>query len=98
MAPSVTNYAEIQNDEIEVLRSIYMDDFVEEKPKTGAWNVGLFAFTNFLKADFDHPNANTPFPLAVSSIFKDFQDTDFVESRDLPVTNLSLCLSPSNQL
>ena len=44
MAPSTTNYAEIQNDEIEVLRSIYMDDFVEEKPKTGAWNVG---FENF---------------------------------------------------
>ncbi len=39
MAPSITNYAEIQNDEIEVLRSIYMDDFAEEKSKTGAWNV-----------------------------------------------------------
>ncbi len=40
MAPSTTNYAEIQHDEIEALRSIYMDDFVEEERKTGAWNVG----------------------------------------------------------
>ncbi|KAL9000043.1 MAG: hypothetical protein Q9169_001288 [Polycauliona sp. 2 TL-2023] len=39
MASSVTtNYAEIQQDEIEVLRSIYMDDFQEETPKVGAWN------------------------------------------------------------
>ena len=37
MAPKTTNYAEIQNDEIEALRSIYMDDFVEEEAKTGAW-------------------------------------------------------------
>ena len=40
MAPNVTNYAEIQNDEIEALRSIYMDDFVEHNTKLGAWNVG----------------------------------------------------------
>jgi len=39
MAPTATNYSEIQNDEIEALRSIYMDDFVEEELKTGAWNV-----------------------------------------------------------
>lgn len=40
MAPSaMTNYAEIQEDEIEALRSIYMDDFQEERPKVGAWNV-----------------------------------------------------------
>lgn len=44
MTPPVTNYTEIQNDEIEVLRSIYMDDFVEEKPKAGAWNVSIFEF------------------------------------------------------
>ncbi|KAL8772628.1 MAG: hypothetical protein Q9209_002289 [Squamulea sp. 1 TL-2023] len=36
--PTTTNYAEIQQDEIEVLRSIYMDDFQEEQPKVGAWN------------------------------------------------------------
>ena len=41
MAPSTTNYDEIQQDEIEALRSIYMDDFAEEEKKTGAWNVGL---------------------------------------------------------
>ena len=40
MAPHVTNYSEIQNDEIEALRSIYMDDFVEHEIKPGAWNVG----------------------------------------------------------
>ncbi|KAL8803587.1 MAG: hypothetical protein Q9182_003092 [Xanthomendoza sp. 2 TL-2023] len=38
MAPLTTKYADIQNDEIEVLRSIYMDEFQEEKPKVGAWN------------------------------------------------------------
>lgn len=37
MAPTTTNYSEIQHDEIEVLRSIYMNDFVEEEAKTGAW-------------------------------------------------------------
>lgn len=37
--PNTTNYAAIQEDEIEVLRSIYMDDFQEEMPKIGAWNV-----------------------------------------------------------
>ncbi len=35
MAP--TNYSDIQNDEIEALRSIYMDDFIEEEAKTGPW-------------------------------------------------------------
>ena len=37
MAPITTNYAEIQNDEIEALRSIYMNDFIEEEAKAGAW-------------------------------------------------------------
>lgn len=37
MAPTITDYSEIQHDEIEALRSIYMDDFVEEEAKTGAW-------------------------------------------------------------
>ena len=37
MAPTTTNYSEIQHDEIEALRSIYMDDFMEEEAKTGAW-------------------------------------------------------------
>ena len=41
MAPNVTNYAEIQHDEIEALRSIYMDDFTEHETKPGPWNVGL---------------------------------------------------------
>lgn len=40
MAQQVTNYMEIQRDEIEALRSIYMEDFEEEEIKTGAWNVG----------------------------------------------------------
>lgn len=39
MAPAPTNYAEIQQDEIEVLRAIYMENFTEEEAKTGAWNV-----------------------------------------------------------
>ncbi|KAK4697319.1 hypothetical protein P7C71_g738, partial [Lecanoromycetidae sp. Uapishka_2] len=38
MAPANAKYSEIQHDEIEVLRSIYMEDFVEEEAKTGAWN------------------------------------------------------------
>ncbi|KAL9100170.1 MAG: hypothetical protein Q9163_004420 [Psora crenata] len=37
MAPSITNYSEIQQDEIEALRSIYPDDFVEEEARVGAW-------------------------------------------------------------
>ena len=37
MAPVGTNYAEIQQDEIEVLRSIFAEDFVEEYAKVGAW-------------------------------------------------------------
>lgn len=37
MAPITTNYSDIQHDEIEALRSIYMDDFIEEETKTGAW-------------------------------------------------------------
>ena len=41
MAPITTNYSEIQRDEIEALRSIYMEDFVEEEAKTGAWNKSL---------------------------------------------------------
>lgn len=41
MAHRATNYSEIQHDEIEALRSIYMEDFVEEEAKTGAWNVGF---------------------------------------------------------
>lgn len=45
MANPTTSYAEIQQDEIEVLRSIYMEDFVETETKTGAWNVGeMFCF------------------------------------------------------
>ena len=35
-----TNYVELQENEIQVLQSIFMDDFIEEKPKVGAWNVG----------------------------------------------------------
>ena len=37
MAPVTTNYSEIQHDEIDALRSIYMDDFLEEESKTGPW-------------------------------------------------------------
>lgn len=40
MAPSTTKYSEIQHDEIEALRSIYMEEFQEESLKVGAWNVG----------------------------------------------------------
>ena len=40
MPQSVTKYAEIQQDEIEALRSIYMNDFEEQEAKVGAWNVG----------------------------------------------------------
>ena len=38
MAPSITNYQEIQRDEIEALRSIYNEDFSLDQPKKGAWN------------------------------------------------------------
>jgi hypothetical protein len=39
MASAKTDYAEIQQNEIDVLRSIFMEDFVEEEVKPGAWNV-----------------------------------------------------------
>ena len=39
-ATNLTNYAEIQENEIEVLRSIYMEDFMEVESKPAAWNVG----------------------------------------------------------
>ena len=38
--PSTTNYAEIQENEVQVLQSIFMEDFIEEEAKAGAWNVG----------------------------------------------------------
>ncbi|MCJ1313807.1 hypothetical protein MMC25_007487 [Agyrium rufum] len=37
-APQTTNYVEIQENEVEALRSIYMDDFREMKSKTAVWN------------------------------------------------------------
>ena len=40
MCPA-TDYTEIQHDEVEALRSIYMEEFREEEAKTGAWNVGF---------------------------------------------------------
>ena len=36
--PGTTNYAEIQENEVQVLQSIFMDDFAEQAVKTGAWN------------------------------------------------------------
>ena len=39
-SPAVTNYAEIQQNEVDVLRSIFMEDFKEKEVKAGAWNVG----------------------------------------------------------
>ena len=40
MAAATTDYAEIQQNELEALRSIFMEDFIEQKAKAGAWNVG----------------------------------------------------------
>ena len=66
MAPSVTNYTEIQNDEIEVLRSIYMDDFVEETPKTGAWNVRVYFLIALCSPEaMTHGGMGTEWPLRV---------------------------------
>lgn len=46
MSPA-TNYAEIQQDEVEALASIFMEEFHEEEAKNGAWNVGVAMFPNF---------------------------------------------------
>lgn len=46
-----TNYAEIQQDELEALRSIYMQDFEEKEIKTGAWNVGRTCLKNQRPSD-----------------------------------------------
>lgn len=49
MASRTTNYQEIQQDELDALRSIYMEDFKEEAVKTGAWNVcGNVLITNII--------------------------------------------------
>ena len=49
-----TKYNEIQKDEIEALRSIYPDDFVEEASKIGAWNkVSDPAFSITLRTNLD---------------------------------------------
>ena len=44
MAPITTDYAEIQQNEIEALHSIFMEDFVEHEARAGAWNVGCKLF------------------------------------------------------
>lgn len=49
--PQTTNYAEIQQDELEALRSIYMQDFEENEIKTGAWNVGYNVLENQRPSD-----------------------------------------------
>ena len=55
MASGVTNYAEIQQDEIDVLRSIYMEDFVEDEAKRGPWNkVADRSFRIYLKTHNKH--------------------------------------------
>lgn len=43
MSPA-TNYAEIQQDEVQALASIFMEEFHEEEARTSAWNVGVFVF------------------------------------------------------
>lgn len=57
MAPLTTNYDEIQHDEIEALRSIYMEEFHEEKAKVGAWNVSTQflsrSLLEYLEASFN---------------------------------------------
>ena len=40
-AAAITNYAEIQGNEIEALRSIYMVDFRDLESKPTAWNVSI---------------------------------------------------------
>ena len=42
MAPPTpsTDYASIQENEIQVLQSIFVDEFSEEETKAAAWNVG----------------------------------------------------------
>lgn len=46
MSPA-TNYAEIQQDEVEALASIFMEEFHEEEAGKGAWNVGGSMFPKF---------------------------------------------------
>ncbi|KAL9616510.1 MAG: hypothetical protein Q9160_008626 [Pyrenula sp. 1 TL-2023] len=50
----VTNYAEIQQNEVEAIRSIYMDDFDDVKTKSAAWNkTADIAFKIRIKAPTD---------------------------------------------
>ena len=46
-----TNFAKLQIDEIDVLRSIYMDEFVEGETRSVAWNAVERSFQILLKPD-----------------------------------------------
>ncbi|KAL9125452.1 MAG: hypothetical protein Q9217_005350 [Psora testacea] len=70
MAPSITNYSEIQQDEIEVLRSIYPDDFVEEEAKVGAWN----------------KTKDRAFRIGLKTYFDDLEKVAIILSVSLPAT------------
>lgn len=66
MPQPVTKYAEIQQDEIDALRSIYMDDFEEQEAKVGAWNVGgppLLPFLLFFHELYD-PSISVVLPMS----------------------------------
>ena len=41
VGPKTTNYVEIQQNEVSVLQSIYMEDYEEIKAKPAAWNVSV---------------------------------------------------------
>ncbi|KAI4177787.1 MAG: hypothetical protein LQ343_000251 [Gyalolechia ehrenbergii] len=71
MAPPTTNYAEIQQDEIEALRSIYMEQFQEDTPKVGAWNkTGDRAFRITLKpADGEHDDIALRFKVSFPATY-----------------------------
>ncbi|KAH0562566.1 hypothetical protein GP486_002750 [Trichoglossum hirsutum] len=54
------DYDEIQQNELEVLRSIYMEDFEEANSKTGAWNkTADHTFKLYLKAPSDPDTSAT---------------------------------------
>ncbi|KAL8979037.1 MAG: hypothetical protein Q9205_005533 [Flavoplaca limonia] len=68
--PNTTNYAGIQEDEVEALRSIYMDDFQEEMPKIGAWN----------------KSSDRAFRIVVKPATADLEDISIIFRASLPAT------------
>lgn len=90
--PSATDFPEIQRNEVEALRSIYMDDFEEGQVKKGAWNSNAErTFQLRLKAFSDDKYAITvkvALPLSYPKTIPSLSVTDFGDIRERTRTHI----------